>query len=153
MGNRAWVVLTDGKECGPAVYLHWNGGADSVYAFIAEMENRKIRTGDVQYATARFIQLVGEFFDGDDIGTLSLGVSNLPDGFGPDADKVGWLSEDENGLYIVQWPVIGGVKVRRFFYDKELSRADVAKERKEAKKSADAFAETFAKIDGDRLPK
>lgn len=101
MGNRATIVFTDGKgEFSPAVYLHWNGGPESVYAFLAELTRRGVRP-DCQYDVARFIQLVGEFFDQDAIGGYSLGVSN-----GPKNDSIAELDRiqtdhGDNGLFLV----------------------------------------------------
>lgn len=68
MGNRAIVIFEDEKstEFSPAVYLHWNGGPESVYPFLDEMDRRHIRTGDGAYESARFIQLIGEYFDQDE---------------------------------------------------------------------------------------
>src|SRR5216117_1968113 len=80
MGNRATIVFWDGKErFSPAIYLHWNGGPESVYAFLEELDRRGVRA-DQDYECARLIQLIGEFFDSDGkAGGLSLGVVNGPD--------------------------------------------------------------------------
>lgn len=70
MGNRANVHFVDNDI---HVYLHWNGGIESVAAFLQQTANiMGNRTGDAQYFTARFIQVVGNFFGGN----TSLGVSN-----------------------------------------------------------------------------
>lgn len=76
MGNRGNVVFSnkDWTEFSPCVYLHWNGGPESVYGFLEELNRRKIRA-DQCYEAARFIQIVGEFFDQKTISTTSLGVS------------------------------------------------------------------------------
>jgi hypothetical protein len=118
MGNRATVVFTDGKgnySC--AVYLHWNGGAESIYSFIEELDRRKIRT-DQDYECARFIQIVGEFFDQDKIGGLSLGVAN-----GPKTDSLKDLNNiptdhNDNGLYLVN-RTTNPLTMRRFTEDYE----------------------------------
>jgi hypothetical protein len=34
MGNRAYVVFESGNERSPAIYLHWQGGPESIYAFL-----------------------------------------------------------------------------------------------------------------------
>ena len=62
MGNRAIVIFKDGEEYSPHVYLHWNGGIESVAAFLTEMNRRGWHRTD--YAAARFCQVVGEFFSG-----------------------------------------------------------------------------------------
>jgi hypothetical protein len=118
MGNRATVVLWNGEReparqrFSPAVYLHWNGGPESVYAFLAELDRREVRA-DQEYEAARLVQLVGEFFDQDEQGGLSLGVVNGPASDAPeDLDKL-QTDHGDNGLYLVdrtgETP-----KVRRF---------------------------------------
>lgn len=86
MGNRACVIFTnriDGAESGhdreysPCIYLHWNGGPESIYGFLAGLERREIG-GDVAYAAARFTQIVGEFFDIESRSGYSIGINNGP---------------------------------------------------------------------------
>lgn len=67
MGNRA-IVKPEGKDVG--VYLHWNGGIDSVTAFLKYCELKQHRGFDDEYGMARFCQVVGNFFGGN----LSLGI-------------------------------------------------------------------------------
>jgi len=113
MGNRATVIFTDGKKSfSPAVYLHWNGGPESVYGFLEELNRRKARA-DQEYECARFIELVGEFFDQEELGSTSLGVVNGPKSDKPaDLAKVG-TDHGDNGFYLVN-RTNGGVVVRRF---------------------------------------
>ena len=87
MGNRA-VVAIQGNDVG--VYLHWNGGAESVLAFLEVCKRRGYRTpaSDDFYSLARFIGVCHEFFDGG----LSLGVGPLSQ---CDTDN------GDNGLYIL----------------------------------------------------
>lgn len=160
MGNRGTVVFTDGNgrySC--AVYLHWNGSAESVYPFLEELDRRKARN-DQDYEVARFVQLVGDFFDSDEIGSTSLGLVN-----GPKSDALTDLDQIEtdhgdNGLFLVRRT---GEKtiVRRFTekYDKnhngrfeEWSLAKVDSERENAAKHeyAAGIRETFQKIQGKR---
>lgn len=100
MGNRAIVVFKDGTEYSQAVYLHWNGGAESVMAFVHEMQRRNwIRT---DYAAARFCQVVGEYFTGieeseyPDDG-LSLGTYDAP----KNAEELEAMSPGDNGVFVV----------------------------------------------------
>ena len=74
MGNRA-VITLDKKptENSVGIYLHWNGGAESVLAFAEAGKRFGIRYGDESYATARLAQIIGNFFG----GTLSVGVDVL----------------------------------------------------------------------------
>ncbi len=162
MGNRATVIFTDGKQSfSPAVYLHRNGGPESIYAFLEELDRRGARA-DQDYECARFIQLVGEFFDQDAIGTLSLGVSN-----GPKSDKPEDLAEvmtdhGDNGFYLVN-RTGKTLTMRRFFekhvgqgYDTkdfklvELSPSEVADERRLASlhEYQQGFKETFERLKG-----
>ena len=94
MGNRA--VITD-KEGKIGVYLHWNGGRDSVEGFLEYCKRKGCRGfgEDTGYAIARFSQVVGNFFG----GTSSIGVTT----------HCGDC--DDNGVYVVQgWDI-----VERFF--------------------------------------
>ena len=96
MGNRAYVVFTNEKETefSPAVYLHWNGGPESVYTFIRAMQEYQCRgMEDLSYSCARFIQIVGNFFG----GSLSLGIENVCDK--KDLER---FTPGDNGLYLVK---------------------------------------------------
>ena len=78
MGNRAFVIFEEDGEISPAVYLHWNGGPESVYPFLDELDRRDVRP-DIAYAPARFIAVVAEFMDQEHYTGLSLGVMNGPE--------------------------------------------------------------------------
>jgi hypothetical protein len=162
MGNRATVIFTDGKKrFSPAVYLHWNGGPESAYAFLEELDRRRQRA-DQDYECARFIQLIGEFFDQDRISSTSLGIVN-----GPNSDNVcdlGKVRTDhgDNGFYLVN-RTIKPMKVRRFreeLADRatwqytlvELPPERVIAEREAAEKHEyrQGVRDTFAKIRGDK---
>ena len=108
MGNRANVVFVADLRLSPSVYLHWNGGPESVYAFLDELDTRGCRA-DADYEAARFVQIVGEFLDDGERDPLSLGISNVefnPDpGDGPEAvaKALSEVSTDnsDNGFYLV----------------------------------------------------
>jgi hypothetical protein len=73
MGNRA-VVTIQGSKVG--VYLHWNGGEDSVTAFLRAAKDLEVRApanGNESYFYARFTQIIGDFFG----GTTSVGIDDL----------------------------------------------------------------------------
>lgn len=102
MGNRAVITTRENYENdGVGVYLHWNGGRDSVEAFLKYCELKEYRPPTMQsYGWARLCQVIGNFFcyDGHDDG-LSLGV-----------DKVCNLDCDnwDNGVYIIDgWKIVG----------------------------------------------
>ena len=92
MGNRA-VITTRDKNIG--VYLHWNGGRDSVEAFLKYCESNGYRTPERDnYGWARLCQIIGNYFGGE----LSLGI-----------DKYEKLDRDngDNGVYIIEnWKIV-----------------------------------------------
>lgn len=100
MGNRA-IVKAVGKDIG--VYLHWNGGIDSVTAFLKYCELRDFRSFEDSYGVARFCQVVANYFGGG----LSIGIYS---GIGEtkyDADHI------DNGIYIVKgWKIVGHIGER-----------------------------------------
>lgn len=88
MGNRAVITFdTTPHAKSLGVYLHWNGGAESVAAFVQALDDYKVRN-DGDYELARFIQIIGNYFGGG----LSLGVGTLDS---LDCDN------GDNGLFIV----------------------------------------------------
>ena len=96
MGNRAIIQTKESSEYeGIGVYLHWNGGYDSVSAFLKYCELKGYRAPDHDcYGWARLCQVVGNFFGGG----LSLGIDN----FSKDAGE--W---QDNGTYIIEgWKIV-----------------------------------------------
>lgn len=106
MGNRA-VITTKDKRIG--IYLHWNGGRDSVEAFLKYCELRGFRCPENDnYGWARMCQVIGNFFGGD----LSLGIDTLDH-----LDCDNW----DNGVYIIEkWQIVG----REYFKGKEQMHYD-----------------------------
>ena len=89
MGNRAVITFDSVDSNAIAVYVHWNGGRDSIEGFLkATRILMGGRLGDELYARARFIQVVGLNFP----GALSFGVDTYKSLENWDAD---------NGVYIV----------------------------------------------------
>ena len=80
---------------GIGIYLHWNGGRDSVEAFLkyCELKGYRSPTSD-NYGWARLCQVIGNIFG----GSTSIGidvVNNL------DCDN--W----DNGVYIIEgWEIV-----------------------------------------------
>ena len=65
MGNRAVKSFKcEGvpKEYSPSIYLHWNGGRDSIEGFLKAHEKANFRNG--AYGIARLIQLITNWFGG-----------------------------------------------------------------------------------------
>lgn len=96
MGNRAVITTKKNFENnGVGVYLHWNGGYDSVSAFLKYCELKGYRTPDTDcYGWARLCQVIGNFFG----GSTSVGINTV--------DKLDCDNYD-NGVYIIEgWKIV-----------------------------------------------
>jgi len=75
MGNRAVIAFVDDNgvqdENSVGIYLHWNGGRDSVEGFLQAAKDYGLRSGS--YGVARLTQIIGNCFP----GTLSVGVDMM----------------------------------------------------------------------------
>lgn len=105
MGNRAVITTEENfKNNGIGIYLHSNGGYDSVNAFLRYCELKGYRTPEKdEYGWARLCQVLGNFFGGVD----SIGI-----------DKVDNLdcANGDNGVYIIEdWKIID----RKYFKKQE----------------------------------
>lgn len=91
MGNRA-IIKADGSSA--AVYLHWNGGRDSVEAFLTYCKLKGHRSPETDgYGWARLCQVIGNYFG----GTLSIGIVS--------AEASGEYCD--NGTYIIKnWEIV-----------------------------------------------
>lgn len=89
-------IITN-KEKQVAVYLHWNGGRDSVEAFLKYCELAKFRSPDTQnYGWARLCQVIANFMGPDG---LSVGVDKYE-------NFNGWYID--HGVYIIEgWKIVG----------------------------------------------
>lgn len=87
MGNSAIITLDDSPKA-VGLYLHWNGGPESVLGFLAAGRDLQLRSpkDDPDYFLGRFAQIIGNFFGGN----TSLGI-NLIEA----------LPEGDNGTYVV----------------------------------------------------
>ena len=92
MGNRA---IAKPKDQNVGVYLHWNGGIDSVTAFLEYCKLKDYRDFGGKnadcYGLARFCQVVSNFFG----GTTSIGIET---DVKETEDYAKWM---DNGIYIV----------------------------------------------------
>ena len=98
MGNRA--VITTQKDLdshGVGVYLHWNGGYDSVKPLLDYCRMRGFRSPDKDdYGYARMVQVMANFLGGDG---CSIGV-----GLVDHMDQDNW----DNGVYVIEgWSIVG----------------------------------------------
>lgn len=101
MGNRG-VITTREQKIG--VYLHWNGGRDSVNAFLTYCKLKGYPSPEKDcYGWARLCQVIGNYFG----GTGSVGIDVLEN---IDCDN------GDNGLYIIEnWGIVG----REYFKKQE----------------------------------
>jgi hypothetical protein len=92
MGNRA-VITTREHEIG--VYLHWNGGRDTVAPLLRYCELQGYRPPSADcYGWARICQVMGNFFG----GSLSLGIDRF--------ERLG--DPGDNGVYVIDgWEIVG----------------------------------------------
>ena len=108
MGNRAVITASQSNDPKASndigIYLHWNGGRDSVEAFLAYSNPRGFRPPDQDnYGGARLCQVIANFFG----GALSIGIDRC---CSLDCDNY------DNGVYIIQgWDIVG----RRYFEGEE----------------------------------
>lgn len=87
MGNRA-VISDKNKQIG--IYLHWNGGPESICAFLTYAKLKEVRSvdSDPAYFYSRLSQIICNFFE----GTTSCGVDVYEH-----LDTDNW----DNGTYLV----------------------------------------------------
>ena len=144
MGNRAVITTKENLENnGVGVYLHWNGGRDSVNAFLKYCKARGFRHPNEDcYGWARLVQIIGNFFGGD----LSLGI-----------DQVNRLDCDnyDNGVYIIEgWEIVD----RKYFsgheqneYDLEEMLNDIDEAQPESERLGKEAIHEFVKKDDPAL--
>lgn len=114
MGNRAHIIFPKARV---AIYLHWNGGLESVVTFLDYAS--EIGMGDDSYGAARLCQIIGNYFG----GTLSLGV----EGYSPGPAALRTLSTGHDPAYQVARGVDGKLHVVGMGYDgKTLTSEDLA---------------------------
>lgn len=99
MGNRAVITASKTRTKGVGIYLHWNGGEESVQAFLDVAKARGFRdpSSDESYGLARLCGLIHEFFGVDQ--DTSLGIGTLEQ---LDCDNY------DNGVYVIgkDWRVV-----------------------------------------------
>ena len=111
MGNRAVITTSMAADvCSSSdigVYLHWNGGRDSVEAFLEYCKRRGFRPPEEDgYGWARLCQVICNFFGGD----LSVGIDHCRN-----LDCDNW----DNGTYIIHdWKIVG-----RLYFSSEEQRS------------------------------
>lgn len=115
MGNRAVITaskalsIKDSNDLG--VYVHWNGGRDSVEAFLTYCKLQGFRCPETDcYGYARLVQVIANFF-GE--GGLSVGVDKCCN-----LDCENW----DNGVYVIKdWEIVD----RKYFEGSEQQEYDL----------------------------
>src|SRR5688572_21773385 len=101
MGNRAVITLKphEGKnyESQVGIYVHWNGGRDSIEAFLTYCKLHGFRSpSSDSCGFARLTQVIANFFGGDG---LSIGIDTCRH---LDCDNY------DNGVYLIKdWKIVG----------------------------------------------
>ena len=111
MGNRCTITRPQ-KDVD--IYLHWNGGRDSVEAFLEYCRLRNFRSPESDsYGLARLTQVVANFFGGG----LSIGIGAV-------GENIKSINPGDNGCYVVgeDWKIVE----RLFFNDAEQNTYDRA---------------------------
>ena len=92
MGNRAVITASTTQTTGVGIYVHWNGGLESVLAFLHVAKERGYRdpTNDNTYGMARLCGLICEFFGLK--SSISVGIGQLKE---LDCDN------GDNGVYVI----------------------------------------------------
>ena len=123
MGNRAVITTKEGGQKRIGVYIHWNGGRDSVEAFLEYCRRMKFRCPeDDCYGWARFCQVVSNFMESGLDETIRR--NGVPDGLSIGISTIDNLDCDnfDNGMYIIkEWKIIG----REHFNGKEQNGCDL----------------------------
>ena len=92
MGNRAVITASTSRTTGVGIYVHWNGGLESVLAFLHVAKERGYRDPayDTAYAMASLCGLVCEFFGLK--SSISVGIGQL---------KELDCNNRDNGVYVI----------------------------------------------------
>ncbi len=105
MGNRAVLEFNDNPV---GIYLHWNGGRNTVEPLLAVAREYGIR-GTNDYTVARLAQMMGNYFG----GTLSIGVGLV--------DRMD-CDNGDNGVYLIDNNL--NIIERKYFSGQEQTKDD-----------------------------
>ena len=107
MGNRAVITTEENfnRMKGVGIYLHWNGGYDSVEGFLEYCRLRSFRPPERDdYGWARLCQVIGNFVGSDG---CSVGIDDI--------DNLD-VNNGDNGTYFIKdWKIVG----RKFYEGSE----------------------------------
>lgn len=97
MGNRAVITTAPFSVNNVGIYVHWNGGPESIVAFLAAAKRMDMRSpeSDPSYAMARLTQIIANYFG----GSTSIGIGVCRD---LDCDN------GDNGTYLIggDWQIV-----------------------------------------------
>lgn len=97
MGNRAVITTEKGdRDSKLGVYLHWNGGRDSVQAFLKYCQLKGFRPPEQDcYGWARLTQVIANFFGGGSL--IGIDICSRLD-----------CNNYDNGVYLIEnWQIVG----------------------------------------------
>lgn len=98
MGNRAVITTAPFGLDNIGIYVHWNGGPESIAAFVGAAKRMGMRSPemDESYAMARLVQVIANYFG----GSTSIGIGKVRD---LDYDN------GDNGTYLIggDWEILG----------------------------------------------
>lgn len=108
MGNRAQIHFKLSNEIQPVgIYLHWNGGRDSIEGFLKAARELSINSRAGDYAITRFSQMISNYFGG--LTSIQVDIfKNLP-------------GASDNGVYIVDENTFEILECEQETFDKEKS--------------------------------
>ena len=119
------------------VYLHWNGGPESIYAFLAVLNKRmEDRGGDLSYAAARFVEIIGRYFGGNtSLGLLGFTTRDQNAMTNNNNVRANHISHGDNGIYVIAWDGKKYGVTKRYgadYGDNWLSELEIKREEKKA---------------------
>lgn len=99
MGNRATITTAPFSGDSACIYVHWNGGRESVEAFCAAAKDLGYRSpgSDPNYSLARLTGLICTFFDLE--GDTSIGLGTVSELIS---------AGDDNGCFVLgeDWEIV-----------------------------------------------
>jgi hypothetical protein len=139
MGNRAIIAFEESHEhqIQPfGVYLHWSGGPESIWAFLEVLNERMVGRGDdIQYAAARFVEIIGRFIGGNtSIGLTGFNAMEASAIYS--RKNVESISHGDNGVYVIGYKNAKYTILGHYDDGKWLSDEDIANEREIAVNSS-----------------
>lgn len=100
MGNRAVITTAPFSFDNVGIYVHWNGGQESIEGFLAACREMGYcdPTRDPSYGLARLTQAIGLFFDAGDSSSVGIGTCGQLD-----------CDNGDNGVWLIgkDWAIVG----------------------------------------------